>query len=225
MPGQLGRLFAPDERDANYLLRSLVPLPELEASPRYKYRWETFNRDQVGDTCVANACAHFLGDGPIGHKLEALDAPYLGYRSAQSGETGFRAWIYDQAQANDEFEETPPSGGTSVRAGFVAMRTAGHIREYRWLTGVREVASAILNVSPVVIGVRWYESMMGQPYGAWLKPSGSVVGGHAICLSGCNQSGVGKVRIQTWGLRYWMTFADLAKLLAEDGEAAVGIEP
>jgi hypothetical protein len=225
VPGELGRRYAPDKRDARFMLRAVMPLPSLDASPRFKYRWEQFNQDQTGDTCVANATTHFLGDGPRSHKLEDLDREYATYRSGQSGQTGFRGYLYDQAQLIDEWTDTPPMGGTSVRAGFKALAAMGHLGEYRWLDGVGEVASAILNVAPVVIGINWYESMMGQPSGSWLAPAGGIVGGHAVCLSGCNRTGVGKVKVQTWGIHYWMKFSDLARLLSEDGEAAVGLEP
>jgi hypothetical protein len=222
---ELGRRHAPDPRDKRYMLADVLPLPALSDCPAFKYRWEQFNEDQTGDTCVANASTHFLGDGPRSHKLADLDAEHAGYTSPQSGQAGFRGYLYDQAQQLDEWTDTPPEGGTSVRAGFKALAQMGHIGEYRWLTGVTQVAAAILTYAPVVIGINWYESMMGQPFGSWLKPSGSIVGGHAVCLSGCNQTGVGKVKIQTWGGHYWLKFSDLARLLSEDGEAAVGLEP
>lgn len=225
MPGVLGRRHALDPRDAGYRLSDLIAIPALETCRAWRYRNEAFNVDQEGDTCVANAATHFFGDGPIVHRLEALDAPYDGYRSRQSGQAGCRGYLYDQAQLMDEWSDTPPAGGTSVRAGFKAAQAMGWIREYRWLTGVRQVAACILEVSPVVIGVPWYESDMSLVSGDWIKGYGEVVGGHAVCLSGCNRTGIGKVRVQTWGLHAWMSFHVLARLLGGgDGEAAVGIE-
>ena len=39
-------------------------------------------------------------------------------------------WLYDQAQLIDEWPETPPEEGTSLRAGFDVLRLKGHVRVY-----------------------------------------------------------------------------------------------
>jgi hypothetical protein len=80
--------------------------------------------------------------------------------------------LYHEAQIADEWSDTPPAGGTSLRAGFDVLRTKGHwqvyagesrasqlvhgIVENRWATTVDEVRSAIYNNIPVNLGINWY---------------------------------------------------------------------
>lgn len=82
--------------------------------------------------------------------------------------------LYAAAQAIDEWPETPPEGGTSLRAGFDVLRTIGHWRVYagktrapmldegivenRWTQDVDEVRACIAMGLPVNIGIAWYAS-------------------------------------------------------------------
>lgn len=68
-------------------------------------------------------------------------------------------WLYRQAQLIDEWTDTPPEEGTSVRAGLDILRTLGHVRLYggrpsvaspaegiavnRWATGIDDWLTAI----------------------------------------------------------------------------------
>ena len=81
-------------------------------------------------------------------------------------------WLYAQAQQIDEWPETPPEEGTSLRAAFDILRTKGHCRVYagqtkppsmsdgiaanRWTTYVDEIRGAILMGIPVNLGINWY---------------------------------------------------------------------
>lgn len=68
-------------------------------------------------------------------------------------------WLYQEAQLIDEWGDTPPEEGTSVRAGMEILRVRGHrrliqgvlrpehfedgIKEYRWAQSVDEIHEAI----------------------------------------------------------------------------------
>jgi hypothetical protein len=68
-------------------------------------------------------------------------------------------WLYHEAQRVDEYSDTPPAEGTSVRAGLDVLRTEGHrrklgpislpvaksagIAENRWATNVVEVLACL----------------------------------------------------------------------------------
>jgi hypothetical protein len=68
-------------------------------------------------------------------------------------------WLYNEAQRTDEYADTPPEGGTSVRAGLRILQTLGAMREwdgkdtgvhpedgisaYRWATTWDEVRRAV----------------------------------------------------------------------------------
>jgi hypothetical protein len=82
-------------------------------------------------------------------------------------------WLYHEAQAIDEWPETPPEEGTSLRAGFDVLRTKGHRRVYagqtrpveleqgisanRWAATADEVRTAIAQHMPVNFGINWYQ--------------------------------------------------------------------
>lgn len=80
--------------------------------------------------------------------------------------------LYAAAQGIDEWPDTPPADGTSLRAGFDVLRTVGHWRVYggqtrapmleagisanRWARDVDEIRMAIADGGPVNIGINWY---------------------------------------------------------------------
>jgi hypothetical protein len=80
--------------------------------------------------------------------------------------------LYAAAQGIDEWSDTPPGAGTSLRAGFDVLRTVGHWRVYagrtrapmlvegiaenRWLTTVDQARAAIVAGLPLNLGLSWY---------------------------------------------------------------------
>lgn len=209
-----GRRYAPDPRDTAYPLRTLLPL----ASARLYRYWNDFGwwGDQ-GRTpqCVAYAWTHWLEDGPVPQPgVPPVVKPVV---------------LYHEAQAVDEWPGEDYDG-TSVRAGAKALTARGFLSEYRWATRVAEITMALLEVGPVVVGTNWYEGMFTPGPGGILSVTGALAGGHAYVLNGVNVTR-GQVRVKNswgraWGLqgRAWLPFADLARLMAEDGEACLGVE-
>lgn len=214
MPG-LGRLYAPDERDRLYPMRTVIP-KQVDVQVRY---WDddSWWGDQ-GDTphCVGFSWAHWLEDGPVVHHRDF--PPVVAPRT-----------IYDGAQLVDEWEGEDYDG-TSVRAGAKVLTSLGFVGEYRWATTVREVAEAILTVGPVVVGTVWTADMFTPDADHVLHPTGPVMGGHAYVLNGFD-SFTGMFRVKnSWG-RMWgdgghayLHFTDLERLLDEYGEACLAIE-
>lgn len=80
--------------------------------------------------------------------------------------------LYATAQGLDEYPDTPPAGGTSLRAGFDVLRTIGHWRIYagqsrapqlvegivenRWIRTVQEARLALHGGMPLNLGINWY---------------------------------------------------------------------
>lgn len=234
MPGELGRRHAPDTRDLNFLMRAMPTYPTRTTDRTYRYWGLREKDDQTGSTCVSNGEAHAVLAGPYQRRMSWLDAKApAGYRSAQSGETGYRGWHYDRAQAIDEWSDTPPEGGTSVRAGFKVLVEDGLAASYWWAYDVEEVATTVLEHGPVVFGFNWYRGFMNDRWeyhdgGWWIGRNqstwGSIEGGHAITATGVNVAEE-KFRIFTWGHNdCWMTFATIDRLLNEDGEAGTYLE-
>jgi hypothetical protein len=80
--------------------------------------------------------------------------------------------LYVAAQGIDEWPDTPPQGGTSLRAGFDVLRTVGHWQVYaghtraprlvdgidsnKWARSVDEIRTSIAAGLPVNLGINWY---------------------------------------------------------------------
>jgi hypothetical protein len=126
-----------------------------------------------------------------------------------------------------------PSGeqydGTSTLDGAKELKDRGEISEYRWAFGLEQVILALGNVGPVVLGIPWYDSMYDAPNGE-LKVSGSKVGGHCILARGVSVTKGYVILRNSWGPDWGLggdariSFDDLGRLLADDGEAVVPIK-
>lgn len=160
-------------------------------------------------------------------------------------------WLYRQAQLIDDWEETPPEEGTSVRAGMDVLRKIGHKRIWgtktfepdpkhgiaanRWARTVDELRACIAAGTPVVLGVNWYSNFMrpGQKvvrqgsYPEWwigVGSMGRVVGGHAICCFGASDKRQAFRLVNSWGTHYpivWIPYDTVDRLLNEHGEATI----
>lgn len=145
----------------------------------------------------------------------------------------FARTLYRDAQLVDEWggEEYE---GTSVNAGAKVMRDRGLLREWRWAFGVDDVIMSIINIGPVVLGINWYADMYQAP-GGILSVGGLHVGGHCIIAMAVRKAGVIFENeeaigiLNSWGPSYgkngraWIRKSDLARLLSEQGEAAVPV--
>jgi hypothetical protein len=144
--------------------------------------------------------------------------------------TDFALYVYRQAQRIDEWEGEDYEG-TSVLAGAKIMQDLGLLREYRWAFGVMDVALAVTNVGPVVIGIPWYDSMYESK--GIVEVHGSVVGGHCLLVMAYRKAGAVFENeaafglFNSWGPGWgrnglaWIRQSSLARLLADRGEACV----
>lgn len=160
-------------------------------------------------------------------------------------------WLYREAQIIDEYTDTPPAGGTSLRAGFDILRDKGHRQLWggqskppkldegivdvnRWLTTVDEVRTAISEGKPVCLGINWYTAFYDaarKKTEAWVVDKdaawGSLAGGHCICVTGASDKRQAVQVTNSWGLTWgvrgkaWLSYDALRRLLGEAGEAAI----
>lgn len=160
-------------------------------------------------------------------------------------------WLYHEAQNRDEWSDTPPEEGTSVRAAMDVLRDVGHrrvldgvsqaplpafgIAANRWATDVNELRTCIANGSPFVLGTNWYTNFdtptvkriwFGLVKEYWIGegPLGSIRGGHAICCYAASDKRQAFGLVNSWGLSYplvWMPYTTMQRLLNEQGEATV----
>lgn len=154
-------------------------------------------------------------------------------------------WLYTEAQLIDEWDETPPEEGTSVRAGCEILRSRGHrrvqngvsgpenlvsgISTYRWAQGFDEVRAAIYAGCAVSLGINWYENFdkpVTRDGERWIGLSalGNIRGGHCVCLYRFSDRRQAVMLMNSWGAYYapvWMPYDLLDLLLSEWGEGAV----
>jgi Papain family cysteine protease len=141
--------------------------------------------------------------------------------------------IYKRAQQLDEVPGEAYSG-TSVLAGMKAGVEAGLFGGYLWAFGTRDVAQAVLQRGPVVIGVPWLSGMYETGPGGVVKLDGEDQGvGHCLAVVGMRRTGpAGEpgpffVWQNSWGPSYgdgglgYIHHRDLARLLHGHGEAAI----
>lgn len=135
--------------------------------------------------------------------------------------------IYHDARLVDEWVGEDYEG-TSVLAGAKVLVSRGHITGYRWAKTVSELALAVGYLGPAVIGVDWHTGMDQADSAGFIHVDGPVRGGH--CLLVYSVAIVTRKRVVPYfGLRNsWgdpamlkVSFDDMAKLLAEFGEACI----
>lgn len=136
--------------------------------------------------------------------------------------------VYHAAQQVDEWSGEDYEG-TSVLAGAKVLKSHGYIEEYRWAFSLTEALAAISWEGPVVLGLNWYEGMTETDHKGFIHPSGRLLGGHAILARGVSTSRR-YVRLRNswghdWGVNgdALITWDDLERLLAEDGECCVPV--
>jgi len=224
-----GRRYSPDPEDRKYLMRRRLTAPGTPLPTRKTWRINSESLDQGNTgTCVGHAWRNFLRCAPIRTDKRAPTA-YDIYREAVKT---------DEWSSNDN-EGTLPDGdpglddGTSVRAGAEAVTKAGLLKSYLWAFNLQSVIEWILTEGPVVLGTNWYDSM-SRPNAegiSAISPQAANIGGHAYLVRGVDT----KRRLagpcpnswgDDWGKsgEFYLPFADLERLIHEQGEAATAIE-
>jgi hypothetical protein len=216
-PG-LGRRFAPDYRDKNYPVRTLIeqaPKELLLARRRYHFSQGWWGDQGNNPYCVGYGWTHWIEDGPVTHGGEppCIDPVFL----------------YREAQKVDEWPGESYEG-TSVRAGAKVLQALGFISGYRWASNFQEWIDTILSVGPVVIGVNWYDDMFDPDPDGKIHIGGSLAGGHCIKSDAVNMD-LEVIRLKnSWG-RFWgvggfcyISFKDAERLQREDGEICLATE-
>lgn len=201
---RFGRGSAVDDRDYIYEAK------ETGRRERYWTDSKWFGNQLSTPACVGFAWAHWLNAAPT---VNYLDPQGL-YKFSK---------YFDEWQGEDY-------DGTSVRACAKVLQSLGLIKEYNWTWSVNNVANAILEYGPVVVGTPWYEGFMEPDEEGNVSIYGNVLGGHAYVITGVNLN-EGKLRCKnSWGKeygkggRFLMTFETMQRLLDEDGEACIATE-
>jgi hypothetical protein len=246
MTGALGRRVPTDfEHVSGYPLRTLIadPLHELVVPPAgtekglgLPWWWKQWDQGAEG-SCVGFGCSAMMS---ITNHVQRLrdTGQDITYRYAPR-------WLYQEAQLVDEWDDTPPGEGTSVRAGCDILRERGHrrvqrgvagpelsengIAANRWAQNIDEVRAAIYAGLAVAIGVNWYSKfddphLVDGEYWIGDKQFGYVRGGHCLCIFRMSDRRQAFRLMNSWGEAFppvWLPYDVLTRLLGEQGEIAV----
>lgn len=149
--------------------------------------------------------------------------------------------IYWPAQMEDYWDggsypgANPRYEGTSVLAGIKVAARMGFYPSYRWAFGVEELALAVGYKGPACLGVNWYEGFYDTDDQGWIHIGNTdIAGGHAIACIGvqvigkpANYERSSFLLQNSWGKdwgqqgRCRISWADMRRLLAEDGECCL----
>lgn len=187
----------------------------ITVSPRRSWTWQL--RNPVLDQGQTGAC---VGHGVI----NAASTPHMQIVLPNPQQTAFG--MYYGSRYIDEWPGEDYDG-TSVNAGCKLAVQFGLASGYKWCFGVEEVAQTILEKDPVIIGIKWRDSMFETSPSGKLDISGQVVGGHCVCVRGFSRNKGSFLLRNSWG-RSWgisgdgiISYDDLGTLLEDEGEAAI----
>lgn len=205
-------------RKVNHDVRSkLFPARKATTSRPvlHKTLGAVLDQGQLG-SCVGNAAAHALNT--IGsHRKPSrvmLEADAVN--------------IYRAATAVDPWpgQYPPDDTGTDANSAAKALRNSGQITSWEHCFGIDHLL-ATLQLKPVMIGISWHQSMYTPDANGFVHPDGNIVGGHETLVRGDRPDHEFVVIRNSWGPgwgdhgHYRLTYADLAALLADHGDATV----
>lgn len=216
---RLDRLVQFDERSRSFPIR-----PEVEDKPLRSYSW---NKNVWLDQGSEGACVGFS----VCHELAARPGVVTELTNWYAREE-----IYWEAQKRDPWAGGAYPGaepfyeGSSVLAGIQVAHELGYFEEYRWAFSEHDLALAVGYRGPAVLGVNWYTGMFDTDADGYISPTGQIAGGHAILCAAISVKNDAYRLDNSWGLGWgvngscYIKRADLARLLAEDGEACIPVD-
>jgi hypothetical protein len=206
----LDRRTSFDPKSLAYPIRTLV----ANAIPR-SFTWA---RGPQLDQGTEGACVGYGWSGELGARPSVVTGV----------DNAFARGLYDDARRVDEWPGEAYEG-TSVLAGAKVVAARGYIDEYRWAFGLDDLVLAVGHHGPAVLGVNWRNAMFDPDADGTLHVTGPTAGGHCIYLRGVSiKHQMGRIS-NSWGPTWgkdgdaFISFADLAILLADEGEACIPV--
>ncbi len=218
----LGRLVEHDERSRRYAFNATKA---TLTSVHHERRVPVLDQGQLG-SCTGNAMTGLLGTVPF---FATLPTSALSATDAAADEQ-VAVGLYSDATKLDSYPGTypPTDSGSSGIAVAKAAKAKGWISGYQHTFDLNS-ALAALAVTPVIIGINWYEGFDSPTAAGELSVAGSVRGGHEVVL---DQLDVEHKRVwltNSWGTSFgqhgraffsWDTFS---RLLSEQGDCTVPV--
>lgn len=169
--------------------------------------------------------AYWCGNSCVGHGLThaLLSEPY--YTPGLDAEFA-REEVYYQAQRRDPWPggeypgARPKYSGTTVQAGLEALKDAGYIRGWKTAYTFEQLLTGLSFIGPAVIGSRWFAGMTKPDKLGFLRPAGSLTGGHCYIIR-AQYLGHQRFRLaNSWGTQWgddgecYINFDDFRKLMS-----------
>lgn len=207
-------------------VRSLEwPISEVARSawPQRSYTWAL---DLTLDQGSEGACVGF----GWAHELRARPAVATGVTNVFAREK-----LYWEIQKRDPWEggaypgAVPFYEGTAVLTGAQYLTSLGAMDEYRWAFSVDDLIQGVGYTGPAVLGLPWYEGMFTPDNKGFVRPTGSIAGGHCILCRGVSVRYKRFLLHNSWGADWgrngtcFVSFEDMDRLLHEQGEACIPV--
>jgi len=209
---RLGRHIEHDERSRNY---PVAQASEIH-SVRHHHHGSVLDQGAIG-SCTGNALIQCLMTSPEWSRA-------LPYTESDA------VAVYGLATRLDGIPGEYPAQdtGSSGLAACKAAKKMGLIRSYSHAFGISQTLGALV-LGPVMVGVNWYEGFDDPDTRGHVSISGNVRGGHEFTLVGIDNAREEIIALNSWG-KGWghngffrFSFADLDRLLSEQGDAAFPI--
>jgi len=173
------------------------------------------DQGQIG-SCTGNAGIGALATDPI-FKTIFTSSKYA------LNEVGAVA-LYSDAETIDGNGPYPPNDNGSCGLSIAkALQAAGLISGYQHTFTLDDALKA-LTVTPIIVGVNWYQAMFTPDKDGRVHPTGSIAGGHEIVAREIDAANSRVWFDNSWGTgwgvsgRFYLTFADFSTLLSQQGD-------
>lgn len=212
-PFPLGRAMVHHD-PRNFLFRALAK--PTRAPRAFNAAWYTLDvYDQISYDCTANSAVGVLRTSP---HFPLISPVRTQYDSQQD-----KVALYEEAKKWDPWEGEDYAG-TSTDAPFRVLRARGVIPGWQWLFGLEESKEWLMKYGPVSFGTNWYDDMFYPDSKGFIKPGGTLSGGHAYrCVYYSTTLKAFRI-VNSWSRgwgqngRAWIAEADMSRLLGEYGE-------
>lgn len=212
---QLDRIPSPPSNSAAYPIRAIVPTTPERRETHWALTGDFPLNQGVQGACTAFGTAAELSALPI---------------AIPTG-NAFAFNLYEDIRAEDRAMGYHFPAGATMLAAMRAAKRHGHIQGYRWAQSIDDIRDAVLTHGSVVMGTWWYAGMDTWDPAGLVRVTGDRRGGHCWTIVGYLPAHEvhGEVfeAVNSWGPdwglrgRFRITVADVARLLADDGEAAI----
>ena len=170
-------------------------------------------------SCTGNAGIGCLGTQPYYSSIPRSNVYTLDEAGALE--------LYSAAEIIDGSGPYPPNDNGSYGLSIAkALQNAGLISSYQHTFTLDDALKA-LTIYPIMVGMNWYSSMFHPLPDGRVLPTGAIMGGHEVEASEIDAVNQRVWFWNSWGPnwgvkgRFYLTFRDLGKLLAQQGDVIV----